>query len=793
MKGSKTIFISIIYVLVFSVLSAQKSDEGLREIKVFGTEEVDGVTYGYRIPALINTQKGTLLAFAERRVGLHDHAQNDIVLKRSKDNGQSWNSMQIIADFGKKSLNDPLVVELESGRILLMIKMYPYGVHARNSGWIQMADIGYDGPRNTKAYITWSDDDGETWETPKEITKSIRPHDRINSGSPGIGIQLKRGKFKGRVVMPLYFTRKINDNERDWTNAVAWSDDDGATWSLSNDIPQRDQTGYGNEAQVVELSNGDLLFVARNQGGFHRKISTSKDGGQTWTNMRLDYELPGTACQGSLLRYSWPEDGESIIVQGGPVNKYARNLGTVKLSDDEGKTWKYSRQIDPDFFAYSCLTKQENGNIGLLYEAKGYSEISFVSFTTDWIKEGDEPKDMKPYLSIPVIDLNDDTRRQVVVDKEKDQYLGHPTTVLLEDNKTMLTVFPKGHGKGGIVYKKSTDTGLTWSDRLPTPENWITSKEVPTLHRVVDKYGKKRLIMWSGLYPARLAVSEDDGANWSELEIAGNWGGIVVMGCMIQLNTGKGHYMALFHDDKRFFTSDGRKLYEQDKKKFNSRMFTLYKTFSGDGGLTWSFPEVITKSREIHICEPGIIRSPDGNEIAVLLRENSRRDNSQVIFSTNEGKSWTNPRPLSNELTGDRHVLKYSPDGRLLVVFRDRSPRVYHKELVKIARERDETNYSVIAKETGLGSPTEGDWVAWVGNYEDLHKRGKGQYRIRLKDNTRGWDTTYPGVELLPDGTFITTTYGHWEKGEEPYILSMRFTLDEMDQLVKTNRNSGKK
>ncbi|MCK5470392.1 MAG: exo-alpha-sialidase, partial [Cyclobacteriaceae bacterium] len=738
----RTIFISIAILVISSWQDCFLFAGGLKQIKVFSTEEVDGVKYGYRIPSLVTTQKGTLLAFAERRVGLHDHAQNDIVLKRSFNNGETWENMQIIADFGNSSLNDPLAVVLESGRILLMFKMYPYGVHARNSGWIQMADNGYDGPRNTKAYITWSDDDGVNWETPKEITKMIRPHDRINSGSPGIGIQLKRGEYKGRIVMPLYFTKKINDNERSWTNAVAWSNDEGATWTISNDISQKDQTGYGNEAQVVELSDGSLLFVARNQGGFHRKVSTSNDGGLTWSNMRIDYELPGTACQGSVLRYSWPEDGESMIIQAGPANKYSRNQGTAKISTDEGNTWKYSRVIDPDYFAYSCMTKQENGNVGLLYEAKGYSEISFVSLTTDWIKQGDEPKDTEPYLSIPVIDLNDEKSGQVIVDKEEDQYLGHPTTVLLEDNKTMLTVYPKGHGKGGIVYKKSMDAGLTWSERLPTPENWITSKEVPTLHRVVDKYGKKRLIMWSGLFPARLAVSEDDGANWSELEIAGNWGGIVVMGCMIKLNTGKGHYMALFHDDKRFFTRDGKKMYEKDKELFNSRMFTLYKTFSSDGGLTWSFPEVITKSREIHICEPGIIRSPDGNEIAVLLRENSRRDNSQVIFSTDEGQTWTSPKPLSNELTGDRHVLKYAPDGRLLAVFRDRSPRDYHNELIKIAKERNETNYSLIAEETGLGSPTEGDWVAWVGNYEDLHKRGKGQYRIRIKDNTRGWDTT---------------------------------------------------
>lgn len=112
---------------------------------------------------------------------------------------------------------------------------------------------------------------------------------------------------------------------------------------------------------------------------------------------------------------------------------------------------------------------------------------------------------------VPTIDLAAETNRQVIVDREPGQYPGHPTTVLLEDGKTLLTVYPKGHGKGGIVYKRSADGGLTWSDRLPTPASWATSKEVPTLHRVVDAAGKKRLIMWRGLYPARLAVSEDDG------------------------------------------------------------------------------------------------------------------------------------------------------------------------------------------------------------------------------------------------------------------------------------------
>ncbi len=108
-------------------------------------------------------------------------------------------------------------------------------------------------------------------------------------------------------------------------------------------------------------------------------------------------------------------------------------------------------------------------------------------FTVSSFPQG---KPNKPYLSIPIIDLNDETTRQVVVDREEGQYLGHPTTVLLEDRRTILAVYPKGHGRGEIVYKRSTDGGLTWSDRLKTPESWKTSLEVPTIFSTIDPQGK---------------------------------------------------------------------------------------------------------------------------------------------------------------------------------------------------------------------------------------------------------------------------------------------------------------
>jgi len=347
--------------------------------------------------------------------------------------------------------------------------------------------------------------------------------------------------------------------------------------------------------------------------------------------------------------------------------------------------------------------------------------------------------------TIPLIDLAREFSRQVIVDIEPGQYLGHPTTVLLEDGKTMIAVYPKGHGAGAIVMKKSTDAGLTWSKRLDVPDNWETSKEVPTIHRVYDAEGNRRLILFSGLYPIRMAVSEDDGQCWTSLEPIGDFGGIVTMASVKPLKSA-GNYLAMFHDDGRFLHAGG----------IRTETMTLLQTFSTDGGMTWSDPVHILESDSIHLCEPGVVRSPDGRELAALLRENRRRRNSHVIFSGDEGKNWTDPVELPGALTGDRHTAKYAGDGRLIISFRD----------------------------TGYETPTAGDWIAWVGTYEDLKTRGEGQYRIRLMDNKHSWDCAYPAIEVLDSGIVVLTTYGYWTEGERPYIVSVRLDLDYTDKLV---------
>ena len=252
-----------------------------------------------------------------------------------------------------------------------------------------------------------------------------------------------------------------------------------------------------------------------------------------------------------------------------------------------------------------------------------------------------------------------------------------------------------------------------------------------------------------------MAVSEDNGTTWSELTpIPNQAGGIVVMSDLIPLKTGKGHYMASYHANARGKDEHG---------EFHT--IEQYVTFTEDGGLTWTSPRVIFPgTRDMHLCEGGFVRSPDGKTIALLLRENSRHHNSQIMFSGDEGKTWTPPKELPAALCGDRHQILPLPDGRLLVQFRDVPPT---------------------RKKGQAASPTEGDWVGWIGRWEDLKNGTEGSYKIRFKDNRNGWDCAYPAAELLPDHTLVCTTYGHFDKGELPYILSVRFEISDTDSMVR--------
>ena len=351
-------------------------------------------------------------------------------------------------------------------------------------------------------------------------------------------------------------------------------------------------------------------------------------------------------------------------------------------------------------------------------------------------------------FGVPLVDLAEDFQRQGVEDREPGQYLGHPTTQLLEDG-TLLAVYPMGHGKGPIIYKRSLDGGLTWSERLPVPDTWATSQEVPTLFQIERSGSNDRLIMFSGLYPIRSALSDDNGVTWSELRSIGNFGGIVAMASMYQQEDGD--LLAYFHDDGRFLAGSGQ-----------TGAFQVFATRSTDFGTTWSSPWVVAEHTDADLCEPGLVSSPDGRRLALILRENSRTRESFIVLSDDEGETWSEPKEVDKTLTGDRHTAKYAPDGRLVITYRDMA----------------------------AGSPTQGDWVAWIGSWSDLESGRPSAYRVRLMDNTHGWDAAYPGLELLPDDTFVATTYGHWTSGEEPYVVSVRFRIDELDERLLSRQGT---
>ncbi|MEZ6046742.1 MAG: sialidase family protein [Planctomycetaceae bacterium] len=234
---------------------------------LFEYETINAEEYGYRIPSLVQTKSGVLVAVAERRLGLHDHSENDLVMRRSSDQGKTWTPIELVIEAGGDSLNDPAMIVLESGRILLRYLHFPRGVHARKSEHTVRADPGYGGPKNVRIFLLSSDDEGQTWSAPRDVTREMRRETAISMGSPGVGIQLKTGEHQGRILFPNYEVYPVGETDRYSINSVSYSDDNGKSWQLSETIAEPTSVGHGNEAQMVELASGELLLSSRDQDG----------------------------------------------------------------------------------------------------------------------------------------------------------------------------------------------------------------------------------------------------------------------------------------------------------------------------------------------------------------------------------------------------------------------------------------------------------------------------------------------------------------------------------------------
>jgi len=269
------------------------------------------------------------------------------------------------------------VVVPDTGRVLLMYQRYPKGYHTNKMGNIEAAELGYGGPRNTQTFLTRSDDDGATWSAPEDITQSVRRPDAISVGSPGIGIRLKHGPHKGRILFPLYEVMPPPNDSEQCHNCAAISDDGGVTWRVGGRIPVAGLEGGTNECQVVELADGTIVMDARQTAGNCRRGARSHDGAETWEPMYNVTDLVVPPCMGSVLRIA---SGKADILLASMPTPDKRENGTLFLSRDGGKTWPEKWGLYPGGFAYSCLTQMSEERLGCLFERDDYAHITFAVF-----------------------------------------------------------------------------------------------------------------------------------------------------------------------------------------------------------------------------------------------------------------------------------------------------------------------------------------------------------------------------------------------------------------------------
>ena len=322
----------------------------------------------YRIPAIIVTTNKTVLAFCEgRKNSRGDSGKIDLLQKRSTDSGQTWSAQQIVWADGENCCGNPTpVIDASNGNIWLLLTWNLGSDHEREIEAGRSKDT-------RRAFVTVSKDDGLTWAKPMEIPAVKKPEWRWYATGPGVGIQLTRGTYPGRLVIPANHTEANNDGHYGTRSHVFYSDDHGQTWQLGG------SEEAGNESTIVELSDGTVLDNMRSKN--YRDTAASQDGGLTWSPIKKDKTLIDPRCEGSILRWTWPDkDTKSRILFSNPAASDRENM-TVRVSYDEGATWPVSKVVNKGPSGYSCLAILPDKTVGCLYECgkkKSFEKISLA-------------------------------------------------------------------------------------------------------------------------------------------------------------------------------------------------------------------------------------------------------------------------------------------------------------------------------------------------------------------------------------------------------------------------------
>lgn len=355
-----------------------------------------GGYHTYRIPAAVCTAEGTVLFFCEaRKNSSSDFGQTHLLLLSSSDRGRAWSDPRIVWKDDSEpdvTIGNPCpVVDVRTGTVWICF--------TRN---------------NQRAFVTNSTDDGRTWAAPTEITESVKPENwkRYWTG-PGHGLQLTRGPKAGRLIFPSYHIVDEGDR-RVMRSHMVYSDDHGRTWGIGGSTaigPQIDPDGVhlsaswvpgpydweGCECLAAETPHGRLYLTVRNQAGYKRKkaYAESDDGGESWSPLGLQDELPGCTCQSSIIGLPGGADGRARILWSGIAasdRPDGRRDLTVFLSEDGARSFSKSRLVHAGPSAYSDMTALPDHGVLLFYEGgttHRYESIRVARFNLDWLTQSD--------------------------------------------------------------------------------------------------------------------------------------------------------------------------------------------------------------------------------------------------------------------------------------------------------------------------------------------------------------------------------------------------------------------
>ena len=393
----------------FAALAPPRHAEPVLE-KVDVFEAKTGGYMLYRIPGIVVTAKGTVLASCEaRKSASGDWGTIDILLRRSTDGGRTWGEPHRLANVPGPKQKNPMALKQK----LATNDEVTYNnctLFADRAGPVHaLYCLEY-----ARCFYVRSDDDGLTWSKPVEITKAFDAFRsefdwQVLATGPAHGIQLR----SGRLVVPVWLSTGTGGHaHRPSVTSTIYSDDSGATWHRGDiAVPTTPEWIDPNETVVVELADGRVMLNVRSWSKQHRRlVTTSPNGATGWTPPTFDDALLEPICMASIVRYSLASEagGRNRILFANPHwleradGKAQPGLGrdrknvSVKLSYDEGQTWPVNKSLEPGFSGYSDLAVLPDGTILCFYERGSIDgknnfatgRVTVARFNLDWLTDG---------------------------------------------------------------------------------------------------------------------------------------------------------------------------------------------------------------------------------------------------------------------------------------------------------------------------------------------------------------------------------------------------------------------